>query len=222
MKTKSIDSSRLNRGYAKRFTQLAATCATFSSLSASPMALTSDRAVVIPVGYHHMLLALPVPGRSDVATRLYVLDWGKADRPSELVLPATIDHIQFNPGNTDIVLSTDDPQRTWTFSVRDAVFQQHGANEFPLIGISQLNDANGYDMSIFMAAASDDPFALALAARRRRDGGGPTPDNCCAGGPGSTSCSLSNGDTGCSVTCGAGYYACCLCSGNGCSCEPNQ
>lgn len=41
--------------------------------------------------------------------------------------------------------------------------------------------------------------------------------NCHSGGPGSTQCSINAGTTiigvgvsaGCSVTCGAGYYACC-------------
>lgn len=34
-------------------------------------------------------------------------------------------------------------------------------------------------------------------------------ENCDAGGPGSPSCSVDYGITGCSVTCASPYYACC-------------
>ncbi|HRF17064.1 MAG TPA: hypothetical protein PK977_02810 [Chitinophagaceae bacterium] len=57
------------------------------------------------------------------------------------------------------------------------------------------------------------------------DGGGTT---CTSGGVGSTSCSLANCFTqGCSVSCGAGYYACCYCDdvlpdlGPSCTCKEN-
>jgi hypothetical protein len=59
-------------------------------------------------------------------------------------------------------------------------------------------------------------------------GGGQTDPSCDAGGPGSTSCSLTigagvggiGGEVSCSVTCGPGYYACCSISEMGCRCKP--
>lgn len=47
------------------------------------------------------------------------------------------------------------------------------------------------------------------------DGGGGTsyggtPTQCDAGGPGSTSCMVSNGGGTCNSTCGVGYYSCCM------------
>lgn len=45
------------------------------------------------------------------------------------------------------------------------------------------------------------------------DGGGTWTNGgtlCDAGGPGSTSCSVSNGGGTCTSTCGVGYYACCM------------
>lgn len=40
-------------------------------------------------------------------------------------------------------------------------------------------------------------------------GGGSGGSNCSSGGPGSSSCSTSYGGDGCSVSCQAGFYACC-------------
>lgn len=46
-------------------------------------------------------------------------------------------------------------------------------------------------------------------------------EGCTSGGPGSNSCSITFSDgAGCSVSCTAGYYACC--SGSGCSCVETQ
>jgi hypothetical protein len=46
--------------------------------------------------------------------------------------------------------------------------------------------------------------------------------SCGSGGPGSWNCTIGTNDFSCSVTCGPGYYACCV---NGtppaCSCRPN-
>lgn len=57
------------------------------------------------------------------------------------------------------------------------------------------------------------------------DGGGST---CTSGGVGSTSCSITGCfNAGCSVSCGAGYYACCYCDdvlpdlGPSCNCKEN-
>lgn len=54
--------------------------------------------------------------------------------------------------------------------------------------------------------------------------------SCSSGGEGSTGCSASaelnidgtGGKTSCSVTCGAGYYACCNSWENKCQCRKNQ
>lgn len=42
--------------------------------------------------------------------------------------------------------------------------------------------------------------------------------NCTAGGTGSTECAVNDIYSGCSVSCGSGYYACCNGSANTCSC----
>lgn len=63
-------------------------------------------------------------------------------------------------------------------------------------------------------------FDLAKAISPEEDSG----NECISGGPGATSCSIaggvvivgSGGNATCSVTCGAGYHACC--KGTGCSC----
>lgn len=44
---------------------------------------------------------------------------------------------------------------------------------------------------------------------------------CTSGGAGSTSCSIDEPLNGCSVTCGAGYYSCCLSSVTRCLCVQN-
>lgn len=48
--------------------------------------------------------------------------------------------------------------------------------------------------------------------------GGDTQENCTSGGTGSTSCSVNDVWSGCSVSCGVGYYACCVGDSNTCSC----
>ncbi len=48
---------------------------------------------------------------------------------------------------------------------------------------------------------------------------------CSSGGEGSTGCSITSPHTGCSVSCGSGYYACCndgLFSGPSCQCLENE
>ncbi|WP_147450082.1 hypothetical protein [Corallococcus carmarthensis] len=50
-------------------------------------------------------------------------------------------------------------------------------------------------------------------------GGGGTAPSCTSGGAGSSSCSISEAyNMGCSVTCNAGYYACCMSSNTTCKC----
>ena len=61
-------------------------------------------------------------------------------------------------------------------------------------------------------ARADDPPELP----RGGEGG------CSSGGPGATSCSMTNAlGSSCSVTCGTGYYACCSTGGPSCSCVNN-
>jgi len=66
--------------------------------------------------------------------------------------------------------------------------------------------------------AENDP----LAGTDQEEGGG---DPCSGGGPGSGGCSISGctgNPTGCTVSCEAGYYACCFCSTAAiCRCVPN-
>jgi hypothetical protein len=54
---------------------------------------------------------------------------------------------------------------------------------------------------------------------------GETGTSCTSGGPGAISCSCTIGTTGCTVTCGAGYYACCkdcyIVNGPICKCVKN-
>jgi hypothetical protein len=53
------------------------------------------------------------------------------------------------------------------------------------------------------------------------EGGGEA--SCDAGGPGAASCSVTNHDYSCQITCFAGYYACCMyasSSGPDCYCIP--
>lgn len=47
--------------------------------------------------------------------------------------------------------------------------------------------------------------------------GGGSSGGCSAGGPGSTSCSISDPLVSCSITCSTGYYACC--TGATCKCK---
>lgn len=47
------------------------------------------------------------------------------------------------------------------------------------------------------------------------------PDDCAAGGPGSTSCSYTIGPVECSVECGSGWHSCCGAS-MGCKCRKND
>lgn len=50
-------------------------------------------------------------------------------------------------------------------------------------------------------------------------GGVPGDSQCTSGGPGSTSCQVDDIYSGCSVSCGSGYYACCKGSNNTCFCK---
>jgi hypothetical protein len=73
-----------------------------------------------------------------------------------------------------------------------------------------------------------DPTTI-IAAPDDQGGGGTTPV-CTVGGPGVSSCSVSwsmgflgfTFSGGCSVTCDAGYYACCHTGNNTCQCFANN
>lgn len=203
-------------------TNVFAACATNTSIPPpGPEDAPSRRIMTVPIGYHHLMVIMPSAEGGNSVNTVYVLDWGSVQRPTEVSSIGAVDAVRFAQGDRDLILSVNDPSRSWTFSVRDEMFQNHSGSEFPLVGISKFNNGSGFDLNILLSGSSNSAFVL-LGLARRGGPTGPGPNNCCSGGPGSTSCSQTNGSTSCSITCSAGYYACCLCGGEGCSCEKSQ
>lgn len=108
-------------------------------------------------------------------------------------------------------------------------------NVYPCVGIAESTVARAAapNVATFLKRAASTHAQLALRGRPPVDdpsiifnpdpggggwGGGAA---CSSGGPGSTSCSISGSSDSCSVTCEAGYYACCVrraIQDNVCSC----
>ncbi|MBG0782437.1 MAG: hypothetical protein H0S84_09235 [Bacteroidales bacterium] len=57
-----------------------------------------------------------------------------------------------------------------------------------------------------------------VSGLKEAPGGGGSNSDCTSGGPGSTSCSVGDIWSSCSVSCSVGYYACCKGSNNTCEC----
>jgi hypothetical protein len=93
-------------------------------------------------------------------------------------------------------------------------------------GVAKINGNFPENLELF--DESDDPFSTLLKYRNIKNNNGKSEElqldgllaTCGQGGEGATSCSI-GGDYGCSVSCKAGYYACCN-SGllsNSCKCN---
>lgn len=178
--------------------------------------------VLIPVGDHQMILS----STADSSTSICVLDWGHRMRP-DIDVKAPVEHFQLDNEGRDLVVISGG-KATLRFSVRDDVTSASGETIVPVIGISNIGDVAGFDMTVLTSGAGDNAFSLVRQARLSESHGGEkapgngnpqTPQaHCCAGGPGSSSCSSSGEKYRCSVSCDAGYYACCDCSGMECGC----
>ena len=97
-------------------------------------------------------------------------------------------------------------------------FSRMSFHQYPVYGIARFGETNALsaiqisELASRGRLSSSSSFDPAHAADTNspldKGGSGPTPPDqgsCVAGGPGSTSC----GAGGCTVTCGAGTYACC-------------
>lgn len=158
-----------------------------------------------------------------------VLDWGEGTRPS-IDVNAPVQHFQLDHDGQDLLVVSGG-KATLRFSVRNDAGSVNGETVVPVIGISDIGDAVGFDTRVLAHAADGDGFDRVRKARLSVDHGkekisgipGPyRPEKqCCSGGTGSTSCSSHGQTNSCSVTCAGGYYACCDCTGMECTCVKN-
>lgn len=115
--------------------------------------------LVRPVGAHHLLIARMEKAPQD----LFVLDWGKNDRPG-LRLPQAVGSIRLEQDGKDLVLVAKDLSVV-RFTVRTDAQAVSSEVLVPVIGISELQDKKGFDMAVLSGNDQVDAFALANAAR---------------------------------------------------------
>lgn len=125
-----------------------------------PDGFQTSQAGLFPAGQHHLIV---VPS-GERAKTLFVIDWGAASRPSDLVAAQRITRISLENSNQDLVLyGTDGPMVRYT--VREDTKPFAGESVVPVIGISSLTDPLGFSRSVLASGVSDDAFDRVRSAR---------------------------------------------------------
>ena len=112
-------------------------------------------------------------------------------------------------------------------SCDEVIFQLSLNSELKSEGINQIN---GYGLSYRTGEYSlkliENPKNISEILLLNGKSVSINSNKCDSGGQGSTGCStdggIASGGSSCSVTCGSGYYACCMDAVNECRCQPTK
>lgn len=143
-----------------------------------------------------------------IAHKLFFVEFGKSGVPAGIDPPTSFVSAILVPGGKQLNC-TDDKGRIWSFVI-DGETNLEKEVVLAVKGLSELNDADGWDLSKpTSTSGSGWDVAGLLQVRDPAPDPAPAVGGCASGGPGSTNCSQTVNGMNCSVGCGSGYYSCC-------------
>lgn len=182
-----------------------------ASTGAMPKGNTTVWHVFVPNSSN--VLMLESAEGNDIAFRAVVADLGEEALPSGLSVPNKYDAVALNEAKNEATCTAPGGMR-WTYKL-DAAAITAPDIVIGIIGLSYLDDGDGWSVTTAAAFGSGSAWELLSRSRVRNPGPAPTHEACGSGGPGSTSCSQSWNGSSCSVSCGSGHHACCYQASSG-------